>query len=94
MSNLDVNRIRNVAAIANGVHSNDVHQAVLVLFNYDNTNKISSLSVAANWYSGHGTPPPPVGQEYPRSNYEKLFQGTGVTFIEDIMNNGKVIYAR
>jgi len=74
-----------VSAVLSGVRSSEINRAVLLLFEYDTYNKISQISVGANWYSGRGTPPPPVGTEYLRAKYERFFQTSGPVFYDDIL---------
>ena len=74
-----------VAAILSGVRITDINRAVLLLFEYDNYEKISMITVGANWYSGRGTPPPPVSTEYIRAKYERFFQTSKPIFYDDIL---------
>ncbi|NPV75935.1 MAG: GAF domain-containing protein [Anaerolineae bacterium] len=73
-----------VAAITYGVRSGEINRGVLVLFEYDAYDKLSRLEVSANWYSGRGTPPPPVGQEFGLKTYEKILIGTTPVFYDDL----------
>ncbi|MRS04350.1 hypothetical protein EG832_14215, partial [bacterium] len=73
-----------VAAIALGLRSPVINRGVLILMDSDNTGKISHMTVAANWYSGHGTPPPPVGTEYVASVYGRYFSQPNAVFHEDV----------
>jgi len=54
-----------VAAVVEGVPIPAVNRATLFLYEHDPTGEIESASVAANWYSGQGTPPSPLGLRYP-----------------------------
>jgi signal transduction histidine kinase/CheY-like chemotaxis protein len=75
-----------VTAILSGTRSADINRAVLILFEYDTYGKISLIVVGASWYSGRGTPPPPVGTEYLRAKYERILQTAGPVFYEDILD--------
>ena len=75
-----------VSAVLSSVRTSEINRAVLLLFEYDTYNKVTQISVGANWYSGRGTPPPPVGTEYLRSKYERFFQTTSPIFFEDILD--------
>ena len=74
-----------VSAVLSGIRAAEINRAVLLLFEYDSYGKINQIDVGANWYSGRGTPPPPVGTDYPRQKYERFFQTTTPVFIEDIL---------
>ena len=56
----------------------------MALFEHDNFGKLFRIIARGNWYSGYGTPPSPVGTEFPRAIYEKLFQNTTQVYIEDV----------
>jgi len=72
-----------VAAITLGIHVPAINRAILVLFEYDQIGNISHLNVAANWYSGWGTPPSAVGAEFVRTVYERTFMIPTPVFIDD-----------
>ena len=74
-----------VAAILSGVRSSEINRAVMLLFEFDSYMKIQQIKVGANWYSGRGTPPPPVGTEYLRTKYERFFQTSTPVFYDDIL---------
>lgn len=74
-----------VSAVLSSVRSSEINRAMLLLFEYDSYNKITQIKVGANWYSGRGTPPPPVGTEYLRSKYERFFQTNTPLFFDDIL---------
>lgn len=73
-----------VSAVATGVEISDINRGILVLFDYDQDGSISKMTVEANWHNGIGTPPPPIGSEYPASIYANLFLRTSPIFIDDI----------
>jgi len=73
-----------VAAVLSGVRSAKVNRAILLLFEYDSFNQISRIVVGANWYSGRGTPPPPVGYEFHRARFERMFQIQNPIFVDDL----------
>jgi signal transduction histidine kinase/DNA-binding response OmpR family regulator len=73
-----------VNAIIEGVHSPRINRGVLVLFDTDNNNRISSMNVAATWYNGRGMTPPPIGSEFLRAVYERLIVTSSSLFIDDI----------
>jgi signal transduction histidine kinase/CheY-like chemotaxis protein len=75
-----------VSAITVDMHAPSINRGVLVLFDYDPQGKVNRISVAANWYSGNGTPPLAIGLEYPRAVYEHLFFTQASSFIDDIFD--------
>jgi signal transduction histidine kinase/CheY-like chemotaxis protein len=76
-----------VAAVVTGVRSPDLNRAILLLHEQDSYGKVTTIKVAANWYSGRGTPPPPVGMEFPRARFERFFQAQAPLFAEDIADH-------
>ncbi len=73
-----------LAAIINGAKPAGVNRSVMLLFELDQYNKIAHINVAANWYSGHGTPPLPVNSELPRQIFEHALQSTTQSFFENV----------
>ncbi len=73
-----------ISAVTTGIKIPDINRGILVLFENDSDGNINRMSVAANWYSGSGTPPPPVGSEYLTTAYLTLFQRSSPLFIYDI----------
>lgn len=74
-----------VAAVLSGVRSPEINRAVLVLFELDTYGKVTQITVGANWYSGRGAPPPPVGTEYLRARYERLLLTSTPQFYNDLV---------
>ena len=74
-----------LAAIIEGVNIPAINRGVLVLFEYDDQNQISRMSVDANYYSGKGTPPPARGTEYLVSLYKPLFITENPVFYDDLL---------
>ena len=74
-----------LAAIIEGVNIPAINRGVLVLFDYDDENQISRMSVEANYYSGKGTPPPARGTEYLVSLYKSLFITENPVFYDDLL---------
>jgi len=73
-----------ISAVTTGIKIPDINRGILVLFENDSEGNINRMYVAANWHSGSGTPPPPVGSEYLTSAYLSLFQRSSPLFIYDI----------
>lgn len=64
-----------VTAFTEGISIPAINRAVLAVFEYDLADNVQNMWVAANWYSGQGTPPPPPGVSYPF----QLFTAMGIT---------------
>lgn len=75
-----------VTAVLSGVRSPDINRALLLLFEQDNFGKLTQITVGSSWYSGKGTPPPPIGTEFDRAKYERLLQTSAPVFYEDIFD--------
>lgn len=73
-----------LAAVINGVKPGGINRSLMLLFETDAFNKVTRLTVQANWYSGHGTPPHAVGVEMPRAIYERPMKSINQAFFEDI----------
>ena len=54
------------AAVVEGLLVPAVNRAVLHIIEYDSKGEMESMRVVANWYSGEGTPPAPIGTRYPK----------------------------
>lgn len=76
-----------VAAVIQGVHSQSINRGVLILFHYDAEGQIERMVVEANYYSGAGTPPPPVGTEYLQSLYKTVFVAQNPIFYDDVTDS-------
>jgi GAF domain-containing protein/CheY-like chemotaxis protein len=74
-----------LSSIIEGVNNPVINRAVLVLFDYEETNQISRISVEANYYSGKGTPPPARGTEYLVSLYKPIFATENPVFYDDLL---------
>ena len=73
-----------ISAVTTGIKIPDINRGILVLFDNNSEGNINRMYVAANWYSGNGTPPPPVGSEYLTIAYQMLFERSAPLFIYDI----------
>jgi GAF domain-containing protein len=73
-----------LSAIIQGVHSQNINRGILILFHYNEANQIERMVVEANYYSGVGTPPPPVQTEYLTSLYNQIFVTSNPVFYDNI----------
>jgi len=73
-----------LSALIQGVHSQSINRGILVLFHYNEDNKIERMVVEANYFSGAGTPPPPIQTEYLNSLYGKIFVTSNPVFYDNI----------
>ncbi|MDR3577082.1 MAG: GAF domain-containing protein [Anaerolineaceae bacterium] len=77
-----------VASLTMGLNVSGFNRAVLLLLNQDITGNSVSSNVAANWYSGHGSPPPPIGTEYLKELLEYNFLNAAPVFYNDTFESG------
>ncbi len=75
-----------LAAIAFALNIPSINREILVLFDRDPFDKIISIKVAANWYSGRGTPPLKIGDEYPNPIYENFFTRQEPEFFDELVD--------
>ena len=73
-----------LSAIIQGVPSQSINRGILILFHYDESNQIERMVVEANYYSGAGTPPPPIQTEYLSSLYKTVFVTANPVFYDDV----------
>jgi signal transduction histidine kinase/CheY-like chemotaxis protein len=73
-----------LSAIIQGVHSTTINRGILILFDYNSNNQIERMYVEANYYSGVGTPPPPIQTEYLASLYSPIFITNNPVFYDNI----------
>ncbi|MHC1741221.1 MAG: GAF domain-containing protein [Anaerolineaceae bacterium] len=73
-----------LSAIIQGVHSQTINRGILILFHYDENDKIERMVVEANYYSGAGTPPPPIQTEYLTSLYSQIFVTKNPVFHDNV----------
>jgi PAS domain S-box-containing protein len=82
-----------VAAVVEEVPVPAVNRAVLFIYERDSAGEMESALVAANWYSGQGTPPTPPGQRYPWQMFSvslSLLLNSEPIFIDDAWNDERV----
>ncbi len=75
-----------VAAIATGLRVAAINRGILILFDHDAVGKVNRMHVVANWYSGKGTPPPPVGTDYMPAIYQQIFLAPSPVFIDNLQD--------
>ena len=73
-----------VMALTIDMHTTAINRAELLLFHQNSQSQNSKIIVAANWHSGSGPEPAPVGMEFPSTHYERLFFNQAPTFIDDV----------
>jgi PAS domain S-box-containing protein len=82
-----------VAAVLEGVPVPAVNRAILFLYERDETGAMKDALVAANWHSGQGAPPTPVGQRYPWKMFStslNLLLGSEPLFLDDAQHDARV----
>jgi PAS domain S-box-containing protein len=82
-----------LAAVIEGVPIAAVNRATLFHYEHDQAGEIENALVGANWYSGQGAPPAPVGQRYPwkalSDTMDVVFKVEPV-FFDDVQNDERV----
>jgi PAS domain S-box-containing protein len=74
-----------VAVAAEEAHIPDMNRALLLVFSHDAKGEVESSEVRANWYSGHGPQPVPVGTHFGAEAYVGQFQSFSLsepTFVD------------
>ncbi len=81
-----------VAAVAETVASPAINRVVLVTFDYDLAVEVEAMTVAANWYSGQGTLPAPVGTRYSQTEFASawVFLSPKSIFLDDILQDERI----
>ncbi len=80
-----------VAAVAEVEAVPVINRAVLFNFEHDSGGEIEDMTVVANWHSGQGTPPTPIGSRFPRvvTSVAFLFSPKPL-FLGDIQHDERV----
>ncbi len=73
-----------VMALTIDMHTTTINRGELLLFHHNSQSKNTKIVVAANWHSGSGPEPSPVGMEFAYTPYEHLFFNQAPTFIDNI----------
>lgn len=76
-----------LSSVIVGIHSQSINRGVLILFDYNEKDQIDRMVVEANYYSGAGTPPPPIGTEYLQSLYKSIFIAQNPVFYDDVTDS-------
>ncbi len=81
-----------VAAVVEELAIPVINRALLVMFELDSAGELETMTVVANWYSGQGTLPTPVGVRYPKAMFAAL--GLLITseplFFDDIQHDERI----
>ncbi len=81
-----------VAAVMEGLRVPAINRAVLARFEYDQDGEMQAVVIDANWYSGEGSTPTPVGRRYDRSQFAMLqfLISPTAAFFDDTLNDERV----
>ncbi|GIK38704.1 MAG: hypothetical protein BroJett011_25370 [Chloroflexota bacterium] len=81
-----------VAAVVEELAIPVINRALLVMFELDSAGELETMTVVANWHSGQGTLPTPVGVRYPKATFAAL--GLLITseplFFDDIQHDERI----
>jgi len=61
-----------VAVMAEAIPITVINRAILLRFTYDAASKVDLVTVVANWYSGHGPKPTPIGSAYTQQHLPSI----------------------
>ena len=75
-----------LAVLMSTVNSRGLNRALMVLFERDDDDVITEMTIHANWYNGAGTQPLYVGSLLPIDIYESFLHTTTPVFLESTIN--------
>ncbi|MCK6627243.1 MAG: PAS domain-containing protein [Anaerolineae bacterium] len=81
-----------VAAIVEELSAPAINRAILLMFEYDSLGEVEIMEVTANWYSGKGNLPTPIGVQYSKAEFATpgfLFSATPL-FFDDIQHDERI----
>jgi len=80
-----------LAAVGEGLPVPGINRLLLFIHELDAQGELDAAVIAANWYSGEGTPPTPVGQRYPRAvfNSFRLMLSPTPLFFGDVQKDDR-----
>jgi PAS domain S-box-containing protein len=86
----DLNEL--LVAIAEADDSSEINRILLTSFEHNAAGTVEALSVTANWFNGHGTPPPEVGRRFSLDAipYKNLLFSLEPTFIDDVLHEERL----
>ena len=73
-----------IAALTLDIKTTNINRGILLLFDYDEQNKPVAMKVAANWFSGRGTPPPNVDTYLDAATFQRYFLIPAPNYYDDI----------
>jgi len=81
-----------LVAIADAGESSAVNRILLTSFEYNVLGQVDGIVVTANWFSGHGSPPPSVGLLLPLTMipYQDLLFSSEPVFIDDVLHDNRL----
>jgi signal transduction histidine kinase/HAMP domain-containing protein len=86
------NRQEVMAAVAENIDLPQINRAILFSYEYNQSGNIEDMVISANWYSGHGVPPTPLGRRYPAKVFTVVNNFNGVTpsFVGNTQNDKRL----
>lgn len=81
-----------LAALSEAVPIPLVNRVVMVLLEYDPAGAVEGMTIAANWHSGQGVTPTPVGIHYPYAVFKAInfVQTDEAVLVEDPLTDSRV----
>ena len=74
-----------IAALTLDIKATNINRGILLLFEYDEQSKPVAMKVAANWFSGRGTPPLNVDTLLDAANFQRYFLIPAPNYYDDVL---------
>lgn len=81
-----------VAAVAEARPLSTINRVVFFSFERNSVDQVEAMVVMANWYSGQGTPPSPLGRRYDRDGFAsvELMLSPDPLFFNDVQHDDRM----
>jgi len=78
-----------VAAVMENLNIPAINRAILLVFEHDKNNNVEAMELVANWHSGQGPPPSPIGTRYQQTVIEimNLFVSPHPVFFKNVQTD-------
>jgi GAF domain-containing protein len=81
-----------IAAVVESVPNAALNRAVIMMVERDASDEITGGEIIANWYSGHGNAPAPIGTCYPGEAFRvaQVLLSKEPVFLNDLLNDARI----
>ena len=81
-----------LAAVVEEVKVPAINRAILLLAEHDTQGQVQAMTVAANWHSGQGAPPQPLGRRYTlmEVNALRYLLGSTPVFVDEVQTDARL----